>query len=207
MKKKIENYKRKDLFEHYDRLTKPYASITTKIDVTPIYELSKRKGHFYATLGFCLTEAMCEIEEFRVIYEDDEFYLCDTIVPSYTDVLSDGTIGFYDVPLEDSYEDYLSKFDELKKKRLEGIEMPCSNEAVVWLSCEPWFKATAIDPPFDKNKRVPQLIWDKYEKEGDKYYVNLLIFFHHGFVDGFHIGKLIENIDKNIADIAKKYLD
>lgn len=204
MKKKIENYKRKKLFEHYDSNTKPFASVMTKIDVTKVYDLSREKGHFYAIFGYCLAEALCEIEEFRVTYEDGDFYLYDTIVPSYTDVLHDGTIGFYDVPLEDTLDEYIRVFDETKKKLLAGEALPSTEDAAVWFSCQPWFKATAIDPPYNKEIRIPQLIWDKYEKEGDKYYVNLLIFFHHGFCDGLHIGKLIDAINKKIEETTRK---
>ena len=201
MKKKIENYKRRELFEHYDNFTKPFASVTTKIDVTAVYELSRQKGHFYAIFGYCLTKAMCEIEEFRVTYEAREFYLHDTIVPSYTEVLNDGTIGFFDVPLKDTLEEYLASYDETRISLLNGETLTYSADAVVWLSCEPWFKASAIDPPFDKNTRIPQMIWDKYEKVGELYYVDLLIFFHHGFADGQHLGRLISAINENIANL------
>ncbi len=158
MKKKIENYKRKNLFKLYDSYTKPFASITTRLDVTNIYKLSRKYGHFYATMGYYLTKAMCEIEEFRVTYEKGEFYVHDTIVPSYVELLEDGTIGFFDAPLTQNYEEYLKSFDEVKNRLLKGEKMPLSTDAVVWLSCEPWFKASSIDPPFDKNERVTQLI-------------------------------------------------
>lgn len=205
MKTKIENYKRKEIFAHYDKNTNPFAAVTTKLDITNIYNLCREKGHFYATLGYYLTKSMCEIEEFRYTYEDGEFYLFDTIIPNYTDLDDDEMIGFFDVPLEADYEDYLTTFDAAKARFLNGESAePSSNGAPLWLSCEPWFKATSIMPPFDKETRIPQLIWDRYEIENDRCYINLTIFFHHGFADGYHIGKFIDVINKNIAKIAEK---
>ena len=45
---------------------------------------------------------------------------------------------------------------------------------------------------------IPQFIWDKYENVDDKYLVNLMIIIHHGFADGFHIGKFITLLKENI---------
>lgn len=201
MKKKIENYKRKELFEHFDSYTKPFASITTKLDVTNVYELSRKHGHFYGLMGYVLATSLKGIEEFRVTYENGDFYLSDTIIPSYAELKSDETIGFFDVPLEEDYEKYMLSYDRYKEDFLKGIPQKPNEEAVVWLSCQPWFKASSIEPPFDKECRVTQLIWDKYDFEGGRCFVNLMIFFHHGFVDGYHIGKLISNIESNIQKL------
>lgn len=202
MKIKIDNYKRKALFEQYDSYTNPFASITTKLDITNIYTLCKESGHFYATMGYYLSKAMNDIDEFKVTYDDGEFYIFDAITPSYTDIRPDETIGFYDVPLTATYEEYITSYDEAKKKFLAGESEPPIDGAYVWLSCEPWFKASAICPPSDKEKRIPQLIWDRYEIENGRCYVNLMIFFHHGFIDGFHIGKLLNKMEEYIASIA-----
>ena len=68
----------------------------------------------------------------------------------------------------------------------------------IWLSCEPWFTFTGFIPPFDKEITIPQFIWDKYENIDGKYYIDLMIMVHHGFADGYHIGKFIELLNENI---------
>jgi len=69
------------------------------------------------------------------------------------------------------------------------------------LSCQPWFNFTGVIPPFDKSITIPQLIWDRFTFEGNRCYINLMIMVHHGFADGYHIGKLIEKIENTIQNI------
>lgn len=47
------------------------------------------------------------------------------------------------------------------------------------------------------------MLWDKYEIEGEKVFINLMITAHHGFVDGIHFAKLIECINEEISNIKE----
>ena len=81
--------------------------------------------------------------------------------------------------------------------------MPEPGTAEVWLSCLPWFKFTGVVPPFDPIVTEPQLIWDKYEIIDEHVYINVMIMAHHGFVDGYHIGQLIECINEELDKISE----
>lgn len=70
------------------------------------------------------------------------------------------------------------------------------NFGQVWLSCSPWYKFTALMPPVNNDFTIPQFIWDKIEEKDGKYYVNMMIFVNHAFVDAFHINKFIEHFNK-----------
>ena len=62
----------------------------------------------------------------------------------------------------------------------------------------PWFEFNSAVPPFNKENTIPQFIWDKFKKENDIVKTNLMIMVHHGFVDGYHIGKFINLLQENI---------
>ncbi len=55
--------------------------------------------------------------------------------------------------------------------------------------------------PYEKDLTIPQLIWDKFIFIEDHVYTNLMIMSHHGFVDGFHIGKFLNILDEKITQI------
>lgn len=57
---------------------------------------------------------------------------------------------------------------------------------------------TSLVVPFDKNITIPQFIWGKFFKEGEKVFTHLMIMAHHGFVDGQHIGAFVNKLEKNI---------
>ncbi|MCX4364322.1 MAG: CatA-like O-acetyltransferase [Bacilli bacterium] len=197
----IENFKREEIFNMYNSRTNPFSFVTTRIDITNIYNLCKVKKHYYATIAYYLTKAMNNVDEFKYRYIDGKIYKCDVIRPSFTDILEDNTIGFYTCEMLDDYDEFLKHFDAIKGKFLKGEYHGKEEHDVVWISCQPWFNFTGVVPPFEKSITIPQLNWDRFTFEGDRCYINLMIMVHHGFADGYHIGKLIENIENIIRDI------
>lgn len=204
MRNVIKNFKRKELFEHYNKNTNPFAIVTTKINITKIVQYCKIKKHFYATFGYIITKTVNEIDNFRYRYENNEFILYDQIRANFTDMIDEETIGFFSVPYQDSFEDfikeYILKLDGLKQGKINDVE---KNEDEIWMSCEPWFSCTSLIPPFHHDNTIPQFIWDKIEYCNNKYEVNLMIMVHHGFADGSHIGKFIHKLNENIDNWNK----
>lgn len=202
MRQEVTNFSRKDLFEHYNANDNPFSFVTTRIDITNIIDLCKKYGKYYASIGYFLTKAINNVEQFKYSYEEGKIYKYDVLNPSFVDIREDGNIGFYAVPFDDDYHKFMEQYGTIKEQFKNGKyvnEEKTGGE--VWLSCEPWFNFSACVPPFNKKITIPQLIWDKFIFENDRCYVNLMIMSHHGFVDGFHIGKLIQEIEKVISEI------
>ena len=198
---KVTNFKRKDLFNMYNERTNPFLSIVIKVDVTNIVKYCKINKNFYATMGYIINKAVNKVDEFKYSYKDGEFYYCDTLKTSFTQMKSDETISFFSIDFNDDYKKYIENYKETYKLFLENKFLNTNIDSMdIWLSCSPWYKFESLTVPFDKNITNPQFIWDKYEKENDKYYVNMFIMVHHGFVDGYHISKFINELNKNIEE-------
>lgn len=203
MIKNIENFERRELFEHYNSCDNPFLVITTKIEVTNIVDYCKKNKNFYATLGFLITKTVNQIDNFKYRYCDGKVYFCDQVKSNYTQMYNDETIGYFNVSFNDNYDEYIRNFLETQNKFLENKDNLLENDLdEIWLSCSPWFKFTSLIPPFSKEVTIPQFIWDKYENINDKYYVNLMIMVHHGFADGYHIGKFINTLEENIDNFV-----
>lgn len=200
MIKEIREFERKELFNHYHSCNNPFIICTTKIDVTNIVNYCKKYKNFYATLGFLITKTANQIDAFKYRYSDGKIYYCEQIKSNYTQMYEDNTIGYFDVPLTNDYNEYIENFKKIEKKFLEDKNYSTENDLnEIWLSCEPWFSFTSFIPPFNKELSIPQFIWDKYENVDEKYYINLMIMVHHGFADGFHVGKFINLLKENIT--------
>lgn len=195
----VTDFKRKELFDYYHSCDNPFAIVTTKMDVTNIVNYCKKYKNFYATLGFLITKTVNQIENFKYRYKDGKIYYCDEIKSNYTQMYDDDTIGYFSVPVNNNYNEYIKSFLQIQKKFIEDKNYSAeSNLDEIWLSCEPWFSFSGLVPPFSKSISIPQFIWDRYEKVNENYYVNLMIMVHHGFADGYHIGKFINLLQKNI---------
>lgn len=202
MKRIINDFNRAEEYKSYDKKTNPFIIVTTKIDITNIYKLCQKKKHYYSTIGYYLTRAMNRVEEFKYFCSKGTFYKSDTLQPAFTDLRKDNTVGFYSCPLEDNLDDFLEKFDKTKNQFLDGTLIKEKNDDLgVWLTCQPWYHYNSLVPPFDIETINPQLVWDKFSFENDKCYINLTIIIHHGLVDGYHIGLLIDAINSEISNI------
>ena len=195
----VVNYKRKDIFDHYNSCDNPFTIITTEFDVTNVVDYCKKNGNFYATLGYLITEVVNNIEEFKYRYSNDKIYYCDEIRSNYTEMYDDKSIGYFDLPIIHEYSSYIEEFNKIKNEFLLKKEyMTGYSLDEIWISCAPWFKFNGLITPFNKNVTIPQFIWDKYECKNGKYYINMMIMIHHGFADGYHIGLFINELQNRI---------
>lgn len=203
MIEEVKDFYRQELFDHYNSCTNPFIIVTTKIDVTKIIEYCKIHRKFYATLGYFITKTVNEIENFKYRYDENgKIYYCDEIRSNYTQMhKNDDNIGYYDIPAISNFEEYIEEYKKIENEFFNGNNnLVDSNFDKIWLSCQPWFQFNSFVPIFNRELSIPQFIWDKYENVNGKYYVNLMICVHHGFVDGFHIGQFLSRLEKNIKE-------
>ena len=203
MKTEIINYERSELFNYYNNKDNPFIYLTTKVDITNIYNKCK---NYYPAIAYFITLALNKIDNFKYRYENNKIYKYDTLNINFTQMLDNNNIGFFACSFKDNYHDFIKEYkivQEIFQKNKNSIAN--NDEGEVWFSYVPWFNISSLITPYDKNNTIPQFIWDKFTHENEKYYINLTIMVHHGFVDGFHIAaflkaleEIIENIDKYI---------
>ncbi len=201
MREEVKDFKRKDLFNYYHKRMNPFVIVTTKIDITNVYNFCKEHKNTYATISYVLTRAINDVEAFKYRYEDEKIYKYDIINPGFTQRFKDGDVGFFNINYTKDYDQFIKEYNLTEQEFLNSrTSISKCQGTEVWLSCLPWFKFTSLIPPFDKNITIPQLIWDKFESEADKYYINLMIMTHHGFTDGYHIATLVDKINYHIKN-------
>ena len=62
----INNWDRRDLYEHFSRLKFPHFAVAAYIDVTRLLEYKRREGlTFYLSLIYLTTEVLNGIDNFR----------------------------------------------------------------------------------------------------------------------------------------------
>lgn len=201
MIKEIDTFDREEIFKHYHACDNPFLNMTMKVDVTNIVNYCKIHKNFYATMGYLLCKTANKIDNFKYRYQDKKFYYCDELITNYTDMYQNGNIGYFDIPYDNNFQIYIDNFKKIKEQFLRDNNYDINNELnEIWLSCVPWMKCSSIISPFNKNCLIPQIIWDKYELENDKYYINLTIVIHHGFADGYHVAQFIKLLEENIKN-------
>lgn len=200
-----------DRKEHFDFFSGdnafPLYDITTQIDVTHFYQYVKRNDiSFYYGLIGATTKVMNSIENFRYKIRGEEVVLLERLIPSFTDLKMNSEL-FHIVTLD--FEGSLKEFsDEAKKaSELQQVYFPKSKyqqDTMIQFSCLPWFSFTNLgnELSMDRDDSIPKVTWGKFEKQGDHLVLPYSVQVNHRLVDGIHLGKLVNQLQRYLDNLV-----
>lgn len=199
------NWPRKEHFDFFYRSAKPSYNITFPLDVTHFYQAIKAKGlSFYYSMIHLSIQTANQVENLRYRIRKEEIVLHEELHPSFTDI-GRGSELFKLVTLDchPDLEEFNRRARELSQSQREyfPLEHVKGRDDFIYFSSLPWLSFTAIDHTGnnDKNDAVPRISWGKYYWEGDRCLMPYNIQVHHAFVDGLHLGKFKEALEKAMA--------
>ncbi len=181
----------------------PAFCVTFELDITNFLPKVKEKNYsFTMAMIYAVSKCANEIEEFRYRFLDGKVVLFDRIDTAFT-YLNKETELFkvVNVPMCDSMEEYVSLALKTAEKQKEYFTGPLGND-VFQFSPMPWVSYTHISHTNSgkKDNATPLFDWGKfYEKDG-KILLPFSVQAHHSFVDGLHIGKLYELVQKYLNE-------
>lgn len=179
----------------------PSFCVTFDLDVTKFYREIKKKGSsFTFALIYIVTECANQIEEFRYRFLDGKVVLFDEIDTAFT-YLDKQTELFkvVNVPFEGSIEEYCQAARQKAEAQKEYFTGPLGND-VFQFSPMPWvtYRHISHTNSGKKDNATPLFDWGKfYEKDG-RLLLPFSVQVHHSFVDGVHIGKLVEKLQEKL---------
>ena len=202
----LDKWERREAFEFFTGISDPFYMVSFRVDVTDLYAYTKSKGlSFYAGMIWACTAALNETEAFRVMIRDGGPVITDRRDPSFT-VLKEGSEQFRVVTM-----DHIGEIDEfcreaarLSEEQDAFIDMSKESDSLIYYSCLPWIELTAITNERDRNAAdaaddsIPRIAWGKYTEEGGRKKLNISIEVNHRFIDGVHIGRFAENLEKQM---------
>lgn len=199
----METYKRKRHFEYFNSLAYPYVGVTVNVDITGLLKVIKAKNlPFFLTICYCISQSANQIAEFRQRIIDNQIVEYDYCRTSHTVALNDGTYCYCDLNSNCSFEDYISyATQEQERAKHRNSINEGKNEALdkIFISTLPWLSFTAlINPtpvPADSN---PRITWGKYFMQDNKVLLPVSVLCHHALVDGLHISKFYDLLNKQI---------
>lgn len=202
----FEKWERKEHFKYYTQQIKCGYSITANLDVTLFKDLLEKNNlKFYPSFIYCVTYNINSMKEFRMRWGDNnQLIIYDTVHPSYTifhkddqtfsDIWSEYTSDFYKF-----YNNY--KCDIEKYSNTKGIKIkPNQPKNFYCISCVPWLSFTGYSTySNDPNPTfIPIITYGKYHKESERLIMPFTVTISHAVADGYHVSKLINNIQMTI---------
>lgn len=136
------------------------------------------------------------IEEFRYRFLDGEVVLYDTIHTSFT-YLDEETelFKFVSVSMQGDMETYIKEALQKVRNQKEYFVAPPANNEFCFSSL-PWISYTHISHTISGGtaKSAPLFDWGKFFERDKRMILPFSVQVHHSFVDGIHVGKLVEKL-------------
>jgi chloramphenicol O-acetyltransferase type A len=205
MKKIImDSWNRKQTFDFFKDMDQPKFSITVDLDVTDFYKYVKKiETSFYFSMMFIVMSEINGIENMRYRFIDNEVVLFDQLHPSFTDTIQN--TAQFKIVTTDMKEDMLD-FVKTAKETSEKqgslfIDMSKEQRAdLVYITTFPWAKYTQVTHAhqYDQKCAIQRVVWGKFEEIEGRLKMPFSIEAHHAFVDGLHVGLLINRIQERL---------
>ncbi len=201
----LETFPRKAHFEYFSGLANPYAGLTAEVEITELLKLCKEGGYsFFLTFLHRVMAAANAVPQLRQRILDGGIVEFDYCPASYTLLRPDETYVYCTQDCRLPLKEYLPQAKAaMETAQKEGaLEDGEDALALMFVSSVPWVSFTAlIQPtpsPADSN---PRLTWGKYFQREGKTYIPVSVLAHHALVDGIHIGRFYENLEKALHDL------
>lgn len=208
------DWKRKPYFDYYYYTIKTKYNVNHHIDITRLLDEIKKRGlKFYPVYLYIVIRIINQNEAFRMGFNNDvKLGTWSHVVPSYTIFHND------DKTFSDIWSEYTPVFGDFYRQVVDDINRHaaikkikarenrpanfCPISTIPWLS----FHSISQDTYADSSMLFPIIRFGKYYVSDDKMLLPFSIFVNHAVADGYHVSKLINEIEelgRNVGDWLK----
>lgn len=199
----LDNWDRKEYFNHYYKKVPCTYSMTVKLDISTIKEQNLK---LYPTMLYVITKIVNKYDEFKTFIDNDgNIIIFDEMLPCYT-IFNKQTNTFSDLwtKFDNDYNKFCTHYEEDIKNFGNNIGMIAKDNIPINsfnISMIPWvtFEGFNLNIKEGWNYLLPIFTIGKYFNENNKYFLPLSIQVHHAVCDGFHIGRFINDL-QNLLD-------
>lgn len=205
----VDRWNRRENYLFFRDFANPYYTVTSFVDVTHAYDMSKRLGiKFSQFVMYASLKAVNEIEPLRYRQIDGKVWLFDSIRLNTAVSLPDHSFISVIVP----YKSSLAEFAAAVREQIQvaqngsgdayGLD---SEKDVIVISINPWYSFTGMQFQFPQNagENMPLSIFGKVTEKDGKKNMPVAMSFHHGFVDGYYVGQYWEKFQYNLNTLSE----
>ncbi|STE17094.1 type A chloramphenicol O-acetyltransferase [Citrobacter sp. wls718] len=194
---------RKEHFEVFQTFAQSTINQTVLLDITALLKHIKEVGwKFYPTIIFLLSKVVNRHTEFRMAIKDSELVIWNEVHPSYT-IFHNETETFSS--LWSHYDGNIHHFQHVYAEDMARYGNNLSYwpkgeslENIFFVSAIPWVSFTSfnINVANMQNFFSPMFTIGKYYNQDGKVMLPLAVQVHHSVCDGFHVARLINELQK-----------
>ena len=200
-------YPRRAHFDYFRSLQNPMLGLTVQVDVTALRDFCRKEGcSFFLAFLRCAAQAADGVPQLRQRIRDGgivEYEACGT---SHIELREDGTYGYCTLYHDRPFREYLEQAgaERLRCRENASIEEDEDVESLYFITSLPWLHyEQLIQPTAGGDESNPRISWGRYEPDfRGRLMMPVTLLAHHALVDGLHVAKFYENLDREMAALA-----
>lgn len=181
----------------------PALCVTFEADVTNfLKKVKQQKYSFTLAMVYAVCKCANEIEAFRYRFLDGQVVLFDKIDTAFTYLNTESELfKVVNVQMQENMQDYVELAAKTAREQKEYFTGPLGND-VFQCSPMPWITYTHISHTNSgkKDNATPLFDWGRYYEKDERIVMPLSVQAHHSFVDGIHIGKFADRLQKYLNE-------
>ena len=181
----------------------PAFCVTFEADVTNfLKKVKQQKYSFNLAMVYAVCKCANEIEAFRYRFLDGQVVLFDKIDTAFTYLNTESELfKVVNVQMQENMQDYVELAAKTAREQKEYFTGPLGND-VFQCSPMPWITYTHISHTNSgkKDNATPLFDWGRYYEKDERIVMPLSVQAHHSFVDGIHIGKFADRLQKYLNE-------
>lgn len=182
---------------------KPAFCVTFEADVTNfLKKVKQQKYSFTLAMVYAVCKCANEIEAFRYRFLDGQVVLFDKIDTAFTYLNTESELfKVVNVQMQENMQDYVELAAKTAREQKEYFTGPLGND-VFQCSSMPWITYTHISHTNSgkKDNATPLFDWGRYYEKDERIVMPLSVQAHHSLVDGIHIGKFADRLQKYLNE-------
>ncbi|HEE0105296.1 TPA: type A chloramphenicol O-acetyltransferase [Citrobacter gillenii] len=206
----LSRWARKEHFEVFQTFAQSTINQTVLLDITALLKHIKEVGwKFYPTIIFLLSKVVNRHTEFRMAIKDNKLVIWNEVHPSYT-IFHNETETFSS--LWSHYDGNIHHFQHVYAEDMARYGNNLSYwpkgeslENIFFVSAIPWVSFTSfnINVANMQNFFSPMFTIGKYYNQDGKVMLPLAVQVHHSVCDGFHVARLINELQEISDNILR----
>lgn len=207
---------RAGVYRHFTEDCRCSISLTVKIDVSDLIQVSKKTGtRFHLNFLYLLCRVLNSRKDFRLgyLYDTGQLICWDKIHPCHYLFFEETETC---TPVYSRYDDdydvfYAGCLEDLKKAKENGTYQLDAANHPNWFdaSCLPWisYEALHIELPDGYLYFSPIINWGKFSEENGRWMMPVTVRLNHAAADGYLASQVFVQLEKQIRWFGQNALD
>lgn len=207
----LASWKRRQHFDLFRTYEQPFFGVCAPVDVSRLRALTREpRGPSFSLAAFWLSMRAANRQEAfrRRLRHDPEqgprVWVHERIGGGSTVLRDDETFGFAYFPCSPSFAEFVAVAEPaMTAARRPGPLSPhAGDDDLIHYSVLPWISFTSFAHArrSDATDSIPKIVFGRYYRQGERWWMPVSVELHHALADGLHAGRFFETFSELLED-------